>query len=351
MNAPRMRRLGLAALMIAALVSAWRFTERESPPIQATRSDDEAILSFLKSDLKRGEKITALLTRIRNLPLEQQAPMLDTLASLRPIEAAPELAEMLRQSRDPALAVTLLRTLRAATLATSSENRIDLSDARLASAFELIQSVFRAELSRTDNDPDRLRTAVAAIADVFPADEANAIFKSLAERKLPPVNETELFGYWLEFSVGDVDGRDFQQISEFIRGHPQSVADERVKARVLEQLTITPIRPHESAKIAPLIEQLAPKEAPDDSFVRWLEVRSRLTGTAADLSALWKSASPMRKAALIHFGNPGPIDPATARGLKAELTAAAEALEDSEERDFLQDAADAISLGLGKQAP
>ncbi len=176
MNPPRMRRFGLAALMIAALVSAWRYTEHESPPSRATRSDDEAIVSLLQSDLKRGEKITAILTRIRSLPPEQQAPMLDTFASLRPIEAAQELATMLKQTRDPALAVTLLRTLRAATLATSSENRIDLSDARLAAAFELIQAVFRDEFTRVDSDPVRLRAAVAAINDVFPAGEAQEIF-------------------------------------------------------------------------------------------------------------------------------------------------------------------------------
>lgn len=351
MNAPRMRWLGLAALVIAVPVSTWRFTPRESPPIPSAPGGDEAVLSLLESDQKRGEKITTLLNRIRNLPPEQQAPMLDTLASLRPIEAAPELAAMLRQTRDPALAATLLRTLRAATLATSSENRIDLSDATLAAAFEIIQSVFRDEFTRTDNDPARLRAAVAAIADVFPADEAKAVFDSLARRNPPPLGEAELFGYWLEFSVGDVDGRDFQQISEFIQAHPQAVADERVKARVLEQLTITPIRPHESAALAPLIDQLAPADAPDDSFVRWLDVRSRLTGITAELPAMWKSATPLQKAALVHFGNPGPIDPATARALKAELTAAAEALGDSEERDFLQEAADAISLGLGKHAP
>lgn len=344
----------MAALLIAALVSAWRYTEHESPPSQVTRSDDEAILSLLQSDLKRGEKITALLTRIRNLPPEQQAPMLDTLASLRPIEAAQELATMLKHTRDPALAVTLLRTLRAATLATSSENRIDLSDARLSAAFELIQAVFRDEFTRVDSEPARLRAAVAAIADVFPADEAKEIFKSLSQRNPLPIGESELFGDWLEFSVGAVDGRDFQQISEYIREHPQSVADERVKARVLEQLTITPIRPDESAHLAPLIDQLAPAEAPDDSFIRWLDVKSRLTGTVADIPALLKSGSPMQKAALIHFGD---LDlrtllDSTAGGvLKNELSTAAAALPESETRDFLQDAADAISLGLGKQAP
>lgn len=354
MNAPRMRRLGLVGLLIVALIAAWRYTERESPPVQATRSDDGAILSFLKSDLKRGEKITTLLTRIRNLPPEQQAPMLDTLASLRPIEAAPELAAMLKQTRDPALAVTLLRTLRAATLATSSENRIDLSDARLAASFELIQSVFRDEFARVENDPVRLRTAVAAINDVFPAEEAKEIFSSLSKRNPLPLRESELFGDWLEFSVGAVDGRDFQQISAFIREHPQSVADERVKARVLEQLTVTPIRPDESAHLAPLIDQLAPAEAPDDSFVRWLDVKSRLTGTVADIPALLKSGSPMQKAALIHFGDLDLrtlLDTTTGGVLKNELSTAAAALPESETRDFLQDAADAISLGLGKQAP
>jgi len=367
MSTTAMRRGGVAALSLAAIASVWWLMDRpqhagapSSHETTATpdwlarlkeNASDATLAEFLRSDLERSRKIETLVALIRESTPDRQPALLDVLASLQPIEATRDLAAMLKAARDPKLAVVILRTLRAATLATSSEIRTGLTDKELATAFELIQAVFRDEFTRPPGDPARFRTAVAAIADVFPAEEATAIFKSLAEKKPLPLGEAELFGYWLGFSVGAVDGRDFQQITEFVRQHPQSVSDERVKARILDQLAITPIRPDESTQLAPLIDLLAPAEAPDDSFVRWLDVKSRLTGAAADIPALLRSASPMQKAALIHFGNPGTLDPAGGNALKAELTTAAAALPDSEARDFLEQAAAAISLGSGKPAP
>jgi hypothetical protein len=111
-------------------------------------------------------------------------------------------------------------------------------------------------------------------------------------------------------------------------------------------LRITPIRADEADAVAPLIERLEPAEAPDDSFVRWLETKALLTGSGEiDHAGLLHSASPMRKAALIHFGDldlQQGLTRKTGETLKRELTAAAGNSAGPEEKDFLESAAAAI---------
>lgn len=316
---------------------------------------DGAIRGLMQTGLPRGRKIGTLLELLPELESAERRTALDLLGAFHPIEASARLAALLRETRDPELAVKLLQTLRAATLITSTSGRIDFDDPRLSKAFELIQKTFGDELSSAGDEPDRFREAVAAIPDVFPGDEAMARFQSLADSlaaardagRTFPLTETELYGRWLECQAGAVDGRDFRNVTAFIRDHPQAVADEGTKARVLDRLWITPIRADEMAAVAPLIEQLEPNEAPDDSFVRWLDVKSRLTGTGAiDYAALLRSASPMRKAALIHFGDADPrqvLDRNATEILRRELADAAARLPGSEARDFLESAAAAIS--------
>lgn len=313
---------------------------------------DPAIRGFLASDLPRGDKIRTLVALLAELAGGERLLMLDVLASLQPIEAAGELCGMLENTRDPELAARLISTLRAATRITSSENRVDWDDERLSRAFERVQAALRAELGVAAREPERFRAALAAVSDVFPADEANAIFAELAADDAAPLEKSELFGLWLELLVGAVDGRDFQRISEFVRDHPQALADERVKARVLQQLAVTPVRADELDALAPLLDQLAPAPAPDDSFVRWLAVKAQLTGVPPDAAALLRSASPLHKAALVHFGGLAePLDAGSARELRRELTEAAAVLPESETRDFLEEAAAAISLGVRETGP
>lgn len=315
---------------------------------------DNAIRGFIESGLPRETKIQTLMELFPELDPVRRMEALDVLATFQPIEATAMLAEMLANTADPRLAARILQTLRSATLITSSGSPVDLADTELSKAFELIQKTFRGELVRVDGDADRFRAAVAAIPDVFPGDEAERIFESLhaaldAARESGrtfPLTETALFGQWLEFSIGAVDGRDFRKVTEFINAHPQALADEGTKARVLNQLKITPVRADEADALAPLIERLEPAEAPDDSFVRWLETKALLTGSGGtDHAALLHSASPMRKAALIHFGDldlQQLLNRKAGETLRQELTAAAGKLAESGERDFLESAAAAI---------
>jgi hypothetical protein len=330
------------------------WTNRLRDAFAGSPDRDNVIRGFIESGLPRGTKIQTLMELFPELDPARRMVALDVLATFQPIEASAMLADMLANTDDARLAVKILQTLRSATLISSSENPVDLADAELANAFELVQKTFRDELGRVDGDPDRFRAAVAAIPDVFPGDEALRIFESLraagdAARengRTFPLTEAELFGQWLEFSIGAVDRRDFRKVSDFINDHPQALADEGTKARVLNQLRITPIRADEADAVAPLIERLEPAEAPDDSFVRWLETKALLTGSGEiDHAGLLHSASPMRKAALIHFGDldlQQGLTRKTGETLKRELTAAAGNSAGPEEKDFLESAAAAI---------
>ena len=243
------------------------------------------------SRLPRAKKIGTLIDLLPALHPAARTAALDLLAAFLPIEACPRLAAMLRQNPDPQTAVKLLQTLRSATLITSSSSHIDLDQPALAHAFELIQQTFNAELSRLDGDPDRFREAVSAIPDVFPGELALTHFQALADAFADaqanardfPLTGPELFGQWLETAVGIPDRRDFQQLCAFIHAHPQALADHATRARLLEQLQISSIRPHELAGLTAFIDLLKPPDTPDtpdDSLARWHEAKSRLTGAA-----------------------------------------------------------------------
>ena len=315
---------------------------------------DDEIRSFLAADLPRGRKLGTLLDLLPMLDAAGKSQVLDVMAIFHPIEASARLASMLRETRDSELAVKILRTLRAATLITSLSGRVDFDDPELAKAFELIQRTFGEELSNMDGEAHRFREAMAAISDVFPGEEAVGRFESLeaslaaARREGAgfPLTETELYGRWLEYSMGGVEGRDFRKLNEFLHDHPQAVGDEGIKARVLGLLSVTPLHADEWEAAALLVDGLEPVEAPDDSFVRWLDVKSRFSGPI-DGSLLLRSASPMRKAALIHFGNlelRNILDRQTGEALRRGLEAAAANPRESEARDFLLDAAEAIPV-------
>ena len=137
-------------------------------------------------------------------------------------------------------------------------------------------------------------------------------------------------------------------IAAFIREHPASVADERVKARVVDGMDNTPVRPEEVRAASALLDLLAPAAAPDDSYVRWLKVRGHVSGEREPLAGLLASGDALRQSALVLYGGydlPRELGVRRVKDLKRDLTAAAEQTVDEEARDFIREAADAISLG------
>ncbi len=132
------------------------------------------------------------------------------------------------------------------------------------------------------------------------------------------------------------------------RLHPDALAGEEVKARILEQLMITPVRTDELEAVGGLIEKLAPQDAPDDSFVRWLEVKSTVLGALdSDVSRLMRTASPMQKAALVQFADldlERNLDQTELAGIRRELEDAAVVAEDVDDRDFLEKAVEELAL-------
>lgn len=308
--------------------------------------NDEVVVGLMRADMPRGVRIRTLMETFPDSSPAVRAQILDLLATLQPIEATPWLIGLLREARDPTQAAKLLETLRAATLATASGIRPCCDSAESQRAFESIQKVFRDVLKHPDADGLRFRAAVAAVSDVFPRSEAMRIFEDIEHRlkRNPgdiPLSSAELEGAWLESMAGSVDGRDFNGVMAFVRSHPQALSSEQVKARLCGLLSITPVRADEAAAVAPLIESLEPGDAPDDSYVRWLELKSRLTGTVEPIVPA-SALSPVRKAALIHFGglDAGMLDRETSGRLRRELIEAAALLPHSEERDFLETAAE-----------
>lgn len=354
-----MPRYGFALVIGAALLAcvgvSWMRGKSDvrEPAHEVAAAPGNSLESLLASHPGRLDQIRALLESLKRTPDAEKPAILDTMAGLQPIEATETLIAMLRQTSDGGMAERILQALRAATLITLSENRTNLDDRGLIRALEAIQSVFRDELTRPERDPRRFRAAVAAIADVFPGDEAERWFRTLdaSLESSPgafPLTEAELLGRWLEFKAGDVDGRDFDRIAAFIREHPESVADERVKARVVDGMDITPVRPEEVRAAAALLDLLAPAAAPDDSYVRWLKVREHVSGEREPLAGLLASGDALRQSALVLYGGydlPRELGLRRVEGLKRDLTAAAEQTADEEARDFIREAADAISLG------
>ncbi len=342
---PRGVALGFGiALLVLTAVSSWR-GGRSVASAESPAGEDLSLRAVLERHPDRMDRLRLLIEKLAAAPDSDKPLILDVLADLRPIEAVDPLAAELENAGDPALAARILRTLRAATLVTSSEERVDLKDPELARAFESVQQVFRDELARPKRDAARFREAVAAIADVFPGAEAERIFASLAlaweaSPETFPLSESDLFGRWLELQVGDVERRDFGKIREFVKDHPQAIADERVKARVIEQLSVTSLSADEIPAMTLFLELLVPAEAPDDSFVRWLEVKQRLTGAAVDPAALFRSCGPMRQSALVLYGRwHESLSHETQASLKRGLMEAASSMPESGEKDFLQEAA------------
>lgn len=348
---PRGVALGFGiALFAMTLISLWRGVRSDQPASPAGNDlvlpdEDPPLRVLLEKHPERMDRMRLLMEKLAAAPDSGKPLILDVLATLHPIEMVAPLAAELEKTGDPDIAARILRTLRAATLITSSEERVDLKDPELARAFESIQRVFRNELARDAREPERFREAVATIADVFPGAEAERIFTSLALAREAspetfPLSEPELFGRWLELQVGDVERRDFGKIRDFVKDHPQAIADERVKARVIEQLSVTSLSADEIPAMTPFLDQLVPAEAPDDSFVRWLEVKQRLTGASVDPEALFQSCGPMRRAALVLYGRwHESLGNEIQSSLKRGIMEAASSMPESEEKEFLLDAA------------
>jgi len=350
--------MALGAVLLAVAVFVWLRGKPtpESGLVPPRPSDpgvsdwDAEIRWLMETDVDRRQKIEVLLKRLASASDAEKPAFLDMLASLQPIEAVDSLVNLLGNSRDPVVAERILQALRAATRVTSSEQKVNLDDRALTASLEAIQAVFRDELAHPGHDALRFRAAVAGIADVFPGDEAERMFQSLlavrdASPERFPLQEAEILGRWLEFKVGDVERRNFAEISGFIREHPSAVGDERVKARLVALLDVTSLRPDESAGAARVLDLIEPVDAPDESFVRWLRTKERVTGMREPLANLWSVATPLRKAALLLYGDydlPRELGAERIASWKHELQSAADALPESEERDFLREAVDEL---------
>ena len=308
--------------------------------------DDVTLQAFAAAPLTRERKIALLVEQLPAATPQSKLALLDLLGALRPIEAVAPLVEMLRREPDAATAARFLDTLRAATQATSPTGGMANDPTEMAVAFEAVQQVFRDELSLRNGAPERLREAITAIADVFPADEAESLFAGLAAEVAAgvalPLDAPELYGLWLEFRIGSANGRDFHAIDDFVLQHPQALADEGSKLRVIELLEIAP-RPREPAALDSLLTKLEPAPAADDGYVRWLALKSRVTGAAdCDPLVVVHHVAPLHQAALIHYAGIDfrlALDGAQAAALRDGLIAAAKAAVDPGERAFLAEAA------------
>lgn len=281
-----------------------------------------------------------------------RANALALLESRRPYELAGRLAGKLRDAREPQWAAALLSALREATRveADPASGRVD--ERKLAEAFEIAQEVFRWELRAPGNHPLRFEEAVESIGDVFSAAEGDRLFAEIDQRLRPEgepaIQESKLHGLWLEFKVGAAGGTGYEAIVEFIRSHPCSLDQEGTKERLVDMLRIAPVPlPERRHAYDELISIIEPAEAPDDSYVRWLEVQTNASaGSNGDWIRVLPTIPPMRQAALIHFSGIdfGPLlDPPVRISLRDNLRQAAEVQSDAERRAFLHDAAECLS--------
>lgn len=350
--------MALGAVLTAVTIVVWlRGKPRSESGLGPPRPSDPVASNWdaeirwlMETGVDRRQKVELLLKRLASASDSEKPAFLDMLASLRPIEAVESLLNLLENTRDPVVAERILQALRAATMVTSSEQKVNLDDRALTASLEAIQAVFRDELAHPEHDAVRFRAAVAGIADMFPGEEAERMFHSMlaardASSETFPISEAEILGRWLEFKVGDVERRNFAEISGFIREHPSAVVDERVKARLVALLDVTSLRADESAGVVRVLELLEPVDAPDDSFLRWLRTKERVTGMREPLANLWSAATPLRKAALLLYGGydlPRELPADRLEALKRELQSAADGMPASEERDFLREAAEEL---------
>ncbi|MGD7652804.1 MAG: hypothetical protein ACQCXQ_06295 [Verrucomicrobiales bacterium] len=323
---------------------AW--TERLLNSFATPGHRDNSLYEFSNSDLPRGTAIATLLEILPALDTRAAVETLGLLAAYHPIEAAETLANHLGATDDPQLAVAIMQTLRAAAKITTAGGRIDYSRSELSSAFECIQQAFRNEITTESPDPARIRVATAAIPEVFPANEGRALLDTLLEAArnslkqgtLYPLSESDVHALRTELEVAAVDSRDFRKINAHVLDHPETLADENHKARLLEQLANTLIRDDEKEPAATLLSLIEPADAPDASFPRWLEVRRQITGLE---NINYQSLSPVKTAALIHSGILVPADlaPDTTKSLHGKLIKAAAKLPDPAKRQFVLTAA------------
>lgn len=276
---------------------------------------------------------------------------LSVLTNQRPCEIADSLAARVRHASDPEWAAALLSALREATRAETGQPAFRVDEGELAGAFEVAQQSFRAELRDPDNHPLRLEEALRSIADVFPADEGDRWFAEIDERqrgrRQPVIREAALHALWLEFKVGAAAGSDFGEIVRFVRQHPHALGETGAKERLVDMLRIAPVPPVQAREAYDeLVSMIEPDEAVDDSYVRWLNLKSDIAGKGnADWLRLLPELPPMRQAALIHFADIDfgrSMDPASRSAVRDRLQRAAETQSDAERRAFLNDAAEAL---------
>ena len=272
---------------------------------------------------------------------------LSLLESRRPYELAEQLAGHLQAARDPHWAAALLSALREATRVEAGAIAERVDERKLADAFEVAQKVFRSELSDPGNHPLRFEEAVYSIADVFPTAEGDRLFSELDQRLHQPgepvIKEAKLHGLWLEFKVGAAGGDGYQEIVEFVRSHPRALDHDGTRERLVELLRIAP-GPVADGRDAydELISMIEPGEAADDSYVRWLALKTGASGGAdTDWLRLLPTLTPMRQAALIHFAGidfASSLEAGIRDGVRDQLQRAAEVQTDPGHRAFLHDA-------------
>lgn len=276
---------------------------------------------------------------------------LSVLKTQRPYELAGCLAGHLRDAGDPGWAAALLSALCEATRVETIQPAFRVDERRLATAFEVAQDVFRAELRDPDNHPLRLEEALRSIADVFPADEGDRWFAEIEQRlrrqQSPVIREAALHALWLEFKVGAAAGSGYGEIVRFVREHPHALDEAGSRERLADMLRIAPMPPAgDREAYDELVSLIEPDEAADDSYVRWLTLKADTSGQGnADWARMLPDLPPMRQAALIHFAGIDfgrSMDPASRSAVRNQLQRAAEAQSDPERRAFLDDAAEVL---------